>query len=40
MKPAPYSKLNFELQEAPEKLRFVRFYTVGEEVYTSYGHQI
>ena len=40
MKPAPYSKLNFELQEVPEKLCFVSFYTVGDEVYTSHVHQI
>jgi hypothetical protein len=40
LKPAPYSALTFEVPKAPSKLRFVPFYRVQEEVYTTYLRQV
>jgi uncharacterized protein len=40
LKPAPYSSLAFEVQEAPRRLRFLPFYRVQDEVYTTYFRQI
>lgn len=36
LKPSPYARQSFELQEAQPPVRFVPFYTVGDETYTTY----
>lgn len=40
LKPSPYARQSFELQETPEKLRFMPFYAVKDETYTNYGTQV
>ena len=40
LKPALYSALTFEVPRAASKLRFVPFYRVQEEVYTTYVRQV
>ena len=39
IKPSPYSPLTFEVWRAPEKLLFVPFYRIRDEVYTTYVQQ-
>jgi DUF1680 family protein len=36
MKPAPHTTDSFELQTAQDRVRFVPFYTVKDEIYTTY----
>ncbi len=40
LKASAYSPLTFELSRAPEKLLFVPFYRVHDEVYTTYVQQV
>jgi hypothetical protein len=40
LKPTPYAPLTFELPRTLEKLRFVPFYKVQDEVYTTYVTEI
>lgn len=40
LKPAPYSKLTFEAPQSPRKLRFMPFYRVQDEVYTTYFRKV
>jgi hypothetical protein len=40
IKPTAYSPLTFEVARAPEKLLFVPFYRIRDEVYTTYVQQI
>ncbi len=39
LKPSPNGRQSFELQETPEKLRFMPFYAVKDETYTNYVTQ-
>jgi DUF1680 family protein len=36
LKPSPFAKQSFEFQQGQRQVRFVPFYTVGEETYTTY----
>jgi hypothetical protein len=40
LKSAPYPSLTSEAPRAPEKVRFVPFYRVQDEVYTTYVERI
>lgn len=40
LKSTAYSPLSFELSRTPEKLRFVPFYRIRDEVYTTYVQQV
>jgi hypothetical protein len=36
LKPTPYTTLSFELQTPQDRVRFVPFYTVKDEIYSTY----
>src|SRR5271157_903487 len=40
LEPVPYTPLSFEVLQPPEKIRFVPFYAVKEEAYTTYVTQL
>ena len=39
LRPSPYARESFELQETPQKLRFMPFYAIKDEIYTNYVTQ-